>query len=709
MKQTIPILLIVLPASLFATTVEPVKTQKVKNLAIYHTVKGNIEKEYNTLVEKKLKSIGFRLTDAHKRVNDQYESKYGSTVLDVLSFMPMLKDSAILPLLNIDPRIAGFTPFNLVIHKKIDENVSYIGHIMPETMLDILGIENKDIRKKFTASFKALDATIAQELDGYQSIIPYKKLSKQSMIYFEYAFDTQKDIDGFIKKFQNKFELTFIDKGYLIAGFYDFMDAYGADKILTDYDAFWTYSLSHLDFSYNIFDKEGARPQAALFAPSSMYMYIKKGSNKIRVGMLRLQNWSDTLDIKDPRRLELIEKLDNEIPQLLTQLGMKSVHVNTVTRDTPVQVDKQSKAIEEKVVQNKIQEQNATQTLATKQLSKIDKAETLPTKVLAKEKVAQKKIQHIKVGNSVVNITLPTVPSVIQIKGSKHSSSDRSIKFSKRTPPNYKPHSFDKKKKEEVSTSTRIGEVIKGKVSAHLRGAFMEVAKVKETLEVAGFEVITSAPVNKDASLISVVFTDKSLITMASKSNRGFMASLRVLIDTKEKTISITNPTYMAKGFLQEDFDEKVTKNILTKLIDSFPNLTNSKDTVKFQLLPKYQFMKGMPRYENMIEVASGTDLLEKIKDNKRVLFTQTLDNGATLIGVQLSKRTNKFTKRIGRNNAAMLPYPILIENGKAMILDPKFYISYMYPKLSMSEFMTIATVPDAMIKDCEKVFKKKK
>jgi hypothetical protein len=28
---------------------------------------------------------------------------------------------------------------------------------------------------------------------------------------------------------------------------------------------------------------------------------------------------------------------------------------------------------------------------------------------------------------------------------------------------------------------------------------------------------------------------------------------------------------------------------------------------------------------------------------------------------------------------------------------------------LKMSEFMTIATTPDAMIKDCEKVFKKKK
>jgi hypothetical protein len=55
-----------------------------------------------------------------------------------------------------------------------------------------------------------------------------------------------------------------------------------------------------------------------------------------------------------------------------------------------------------------------------------------------------------------------------------------------------------------------------------------------------------------------------------------------------------------------------------------------------------------------------------------------------------------------------MLPYPILIENGKAKILDPKYYIAYMYPMLQMSEFMTIATIPDAMVKDCERVFRKK-
>jgi len=702
-------ILLLLPVSLLATTPETSKEVKPKNLAIYHTVKGNIEKEYNHLVEKKLKSIGFRLTDPHKRVNDQYENKWGSTVLDVLSFMPIVRNSTIIPLLNIDPRIAGFAPFNLVIHKRLDENVSYVGHIMPETMLDILGIENQEVRSKFASTFKALDATIAQELGGHESIIPYKKLPEKTMINFEYEFDAPDDMDDFIDEFQNTFELAFIDKGYLIAGFHNFMEATNdAEEILSNYDAFWTYSLCHLEFSYNMFDTEGARPEAGLFAPCTMYMYIRKDTNKIVVGMFRLHNWSETLDIKDPKRLGLIERLDTEIPQILTDFGMKATpNVNPLTAtSSPAVASKKTAVKQDKVNTKKVaveKEVPAKKEVITKKETTVAKVETTPTPT-------QTKGQQIKVGDSIVNIAIPKVPSVIQLNETTNKSTmDRSIKFSKRIPPNYRPHSFDKKQKEKTSTNTRIGEVNKGKISAHLRGAFMEVAKVEENLKSAGFKVITTVPVNKDGTLVSVVFTNDALIHMASKPNRGFMASLRVLVDTKEKKISITNPLYMAKGFLQDTFDNKAAHKLLAKLINQFPNLKNSKDTLKFQLLPKYQFMKGMPYYENMIEVASGDNLLEKIKDNKKVLFTQTLENGATLIGIQLSKRTNKFTKRIGRNNAAMLPYPILIEDGKAKILDPKYYIAYMYPKLTMSEFMTIATIPDAMIKDCEKVFRKKK
>jgi uncharacterized protein (DUF302 family) len=670
-----------------------------------YTLEGNVEKPYNTIIEKELKTIDYEVTDPHHRVNDQYEDKYGSTVLDTLSFLSVVNDKVILPLLNIDPRIASTAPFNMLIYKTLDENVTHVGHIMPKAFLDMIGIEDQKVRDTFIASIKPLDEKVEAEFrakglkytKSYQS---YKKLPENRMHNFEYEFDAPEDLDEFLEEFQNKFELAFIDKQYLIAGYHNFMEGReDAEEILEGYDAFWTYSLCHLEFSYNMFDNKGAHPEAGMFAPCTMYVYSKKGSNKLVVGMLRLENWSTTLNISDEKRVGLVNKLDREIPEILTAFGMKATsNTNTLLQPDTSKPEKKSDSPD-----------GASKVPAVKP---VPAAKPVPVaRTVLDPKTKAEKVQTFKTTSGSVNIVIPAVPEVCKavLSEKNQDALDRSIKFSKRVPPNYIPHKFDKQKKMKQSTNTNIGEVNHGRISAHLRGKFMDVKEVEEKLKAAGFEVLTSVPVERKGTLISVVFTDKSLVSMASKANRGFIASLRVLVDTKEKTMSITNPLYMTKGFLQEDFDEKSAKKILVKLIEHFPSLKNSKDVLKFQLLPKYQFMNGMPHYEDMIEVASGDDLLEKIKDNDKVLFTQHLENGSTLIGIQLSKRTNNFTKRIGRKNAGMLPYPILIENGKAKILDPKYYIAYMYPMLKMTEFMTIATVPDAMIKDCEKVFKKRK
>ena len=663
-------------------------------LAVIYTLKGNVEKQYNEIIEKELKSIGYNITDPHHRVNDQYESKYGSTVLDTLSFLSVVNDNSILPLLNIDPRIASTAPFNMLIYKKLDENTTHVGHIMPTAFLDMIGITDKVVREKFITSMKPLDEKVEAEFSAkgieytksYQS---YKKLPENRTINFEYKFNSPEDMDDFIEEFENKFELAFIDKGYLIAGFHNFMDTTDeAEEILKGYDAFWTYSLCHLEFSYNVFDNKGAHPEAGMFAPCTMYMYVEKGTNTITVGMLRLENWSSTLGITDDKRMALVNKLDKEIPEVLTTFGMTAINnSNTLLRKKII--------VKKHTVKTEVKEK-------VKTVKKAKQSQPTTTKAT--------KVQTIHTATGTVTIQLPKVPKppkAIQLGNS--IDTNRAIKFSKRVPPNYIPHRFDNMKKEKVSANTRIGEVNHGRISAYLRGKFMKVKEVEEKLKSAGFEVLASAPVNKKGTLISVVFTDKALLSMANKANRGFMATLRVLVDTKEKKISITNPLYMTKGFLQGDYDEKAAKKLLVQIIEAFPKLQNSKDVLKFQLLPKYQFMNGMPHYEDMIEVAAADDLLERIKDNKKVVFTQKLENGAVLIGIKLGKRTRKFTKRIGRNNAAMLPYPIIIQDGKAKILDPKFYISYMYPLLKMTEFMTIATVPDAMVKDCERVFRKKK
>jgi len=670
--------------------------EATKNLAVFYELEGNAEKKYNAFIEEKLPKIGFNMADPHHRVNDQYKSKYGSTKLDVLSFLPVVNDNNVMPLFNIDPRLAGFAPFNMLIYKNLDDKNTHVGHLTPEAILDIIGISDKRVRDEFTASFKPLDELMDKEFGAKKSYIPLNIKSKDTMINFEYEFKRPEDIDDFIDEFQNSFEMNFINKKYLIAGFHNFKDTDNGEEMLEGFDLFWAYSLCHLKYSYNMFDNEGGRPDAGLFAPCTMYMYVKKDSNILVVGMPKLVNIMDSLEIKDPKRVALIKQLDGEIPEVLKAFGMKAVENVNPLKERPKEKSAKIETLKKEVVKKEKIQKEVVKEIVAKKVERVKEEKSNPK-------------------SSVVVIKLPTVPTVptpvtVEVNGVGNSSQDRSIKFSKRMPPNYMTSAERYGKGGEgssLSHSTKmVGEVDKGRISAYLRGELIDIKVATEKLKKAGFEVIATLPLNKKKSLISIVFTNADLKKMASRTNRGYLATMRLLIDPKNSQISITNPLYLAKAMLQNEFNEEEAKRVLMSINSEFKGLRNSMDKLKFQLLPKYQFMQGMPFYQDAMVIARGGDLLRKIKNNKYVLFELKLDNGATLIGVKLGKRTRKFPKRIGTNNAGMLPYPLLIENGEAKILDPKYYLSLMYPQLSMEGFMTIATVPDAIRKDCGRVFK---
>ena len=299
-------------------------------------------------------------------------------------------------------------------------------------------------------------------------------------------------------------------------------------------------------------------------------------------------------------------------------------------------------------------------------------------------------------------VPVPVTP-VKAISLSNFDIGDRSIKFSKRTPPGYIPNSFDVRQAALKKSNNSLGKIENGRVSAYLRGEYISISKAEKNLLELNFKILAKTTIDKENLLTSIIFTNKEISKLASKKNRGFAGSLRMIIDEKEKTINISNPIYYFKGFLQDDFNKELANKTLSKIISKFKNLKNSKDKLKYQILDDYQFMTGMPYYEDMIVVARGDNLLDKIMKN-RVIYTQKLDNGAIIIGVKLST-TSEFINKIGRNNASLLPYPILIENGIAKILDPKYYISFMYPMLSMSKFMEISEIPNNIIKDCEDLF----
>ena len=280
-------------------------------------------------------ATGFSVSDPHEKINDAYAGRYGNpedpdydkdwqTTLDNLGFFSVSNDMKLREILLSSPQAAGFAPFNLHTYKVKTDNVTYVGHIDPNTMLDITGVTNAKDRKAYVDMFKPLDEYIDKSFGGKVVVSEYKSLPATPMMTFEIDVDTDEDLSDFVDSFQEQFEGAFEENKYIIAGYKNFKETYVDAELPFDrYDKFFVYGLCHFTFSYNIFNK--GRPDVGAFAPCAMYFYIEKDSNKMIVGMPRLATWVSVMNIKDETMIQSTKDLDAEIISIMKELGAKEI------------------------------------------------------------------------------------------------------------------------------------------------------------------------------------------------------------------------------------------------------------------------------------------------------------------------------------------------------------------------------------------------
>ena len=348
------------------------------------------------------------------------------------------------------------------------------------------------------------------------------------------------------------------------------------------------------------------------------------------------------------------------------------------------------------------------------QISSLEnRVKSLENKLTQKKSIdtAKKEVKRVKqdkkIPKDAVVIKLPKVPKVtakvpqVVTIGGSNIKEEKSKQLSMDMPVEVKPKKKTIKDNNQSNESKAIvGLEELGRVSTYLKAQLK--GNVEDALKKAGFTILAVEQIN--SNLKSIVFTNKTLQNMATKSS--FIANLRALVDKKNKNISIQNPIYFAKAFMQDSYNEKQVKKVLKDINNAFNDLKASKDKLKSSLLPKYQFMFGMPYYKDMITVAKGSntqELLSKI-DKNSIIFKQKIDNNHYLLGIKLN--SEQFINKIGTNNANLLPYPLIIENGAAKILDPKYYIAISYPMLKMSQFMSISSVPDDIEQNIRNILK---
>ena len=254
-------------------------------------------------IEAEFKKNGFYIND-NRDMNGPFMKQFNNTDFKVYNLFTLYHIESVHNLAQKYPRIGLFTPMSMSIYTKKGEDTIHVSSLTVDAMAKISGIpaSNPDLQR----IGKLVKEILAKSIpNGKFETIPYKVSSTQkeliTKMHIEFDPETwEDDAEGFIEDFEGQLEM----RGFVQAGFtdinYDFKKS-GDDM----YDMFVSESICKLPVIYAV---AKTRPEAGAFAPCSISMYKKKGSNTMYVEYPNVYNWIASLTISDKEAIkELLE------------------------------------------------------------------------------------------------------------------------------------------------------------------------------------------------------------------------------------------------------------------------------------------------------------------------------------------------------------------------------------------------------------------
>lgn len=238
-------------------------------------------------------------------------------------------------------------------------------------------------------------------------------------------------------------------------------------------------------------------------------------------------------------------------------------------------------------------------------------------------------------------------------------------------------------------------------ITTNFKADFLPIKQIEQNLRDNGLIVLGTHEVMENTNYTSIVYTSADLKTLGQEAGRGFVSVMRILHNADAKELVVSNPEYFIRAFFQDDYQDGMEAPVLKALEAALGTLTPTEDGLSAKKLAKYHFKVMMPYYDDFERVAKGdtASLILDLEANAsdQVVFKLELneDGSSVLYGIALPVKVETFNEKIGTmDRSHLLPYTVLIENGEANILRPKFYLAVSFPRLTMVEFGKIMMTP---------------
>lgn len=244
-------------------------------------------------------------------MNGPYQKQFQKTTFDSYNLMSVYHPETSVALVPKYAHSGIFTPFSIATYQKKGEDDFYIALLSAKAQENILKVKDE----LFTKLEKLTKATIIQVLPtAVETTLPYDAVSTDKPLYTKYSFEVD-DADAMEARgdLMMMMESGMKPSGFVVANYIDFNKVLKEEK-KEDYMFYDAYSLCKLKIIYEL-SKE--KPEAGAFAPCTMVIYHKKGSNKTEIVTLSIENLTSTLAIKDKKLLDMLVKAQNTMKNII--------------------------------------------------------------------------------------------------------------------------------------------------------------------------------------------------------------------------------------------------------------------------------------------------------------------------------------------------------------------------------------------------------
>ncbi|MCF6244335.1 MAG: DUF302 domain-containing protein [Sulfurovum sp.] len=270
-------------------------------------------------IEEAFVKEGFFISE-HRDMNAPFVKNFKETTFDIYNLFTVYRKDTVRNLAVNYPEIGLFTPMSMSIYAKKGSKTISVAFLSASASARMMSIpeDNEEIVALGKSVIAALHAAMPS---GKLETVNYKMSKPSGDLIAKASLDIAADDDWEDVKddFQMEFEGELAPNKFILAGYTDLGYDFEENNIET-YNFYDTYSICKLEVIYVVAKKH---PEAGAFAPCSVYMYQKKGENKMHMAFPTVHKWIAALGIEDKESIDVLITAQKAFEGILEKLTKK--------------------------------------------------------------------------------------------------------------------------------------------------------------------------------------------------------------------------------------------------------------------------------------------------------------------------------------------------------------------------------------------------